>query len=153
MDAINLRMLIELAAAARDAAAARRAQAGAALDGARQQLKQLEGYAAEYERRGQRTLAVGTDIAAQDNLRAFAVKLQQAIAQQRGEIERRALVLEQVAGELAQAQRKLQSLRALQDRAFDAARQRQGRLEQKLLDELSQAMLAGRERPLAASGW
>lgn len=153
MDAINLRMLIELAVSARDAAAARRAQAGAALDAARQQLTLLEGYAAEYERRGQRTLAVGADIAAQDNLRAFAGKLQQAIAQQRSEIERRAQALEQVAGELAQAQRKLQSLRALQDRAVDAARQRQSRHEQKLLDELSQAMLAGRERPLAAIGW
>jgi flagellar FliJ protein len=153
MDAINLRMLIELAAAARDAAAARRAHAGAALDAARQQLTLLEGYAAEYERRGQRTLAVGVDIAAQDNLRAFAGKLQQAIAQQRNEVERRALVLEQAAGELTEAQRKMKSLQALQTRALDTARSLQGRRDQKLTDELSQSMLAGRARPLAVGGW
>lgn len=62
-------------------------------------------------------------------------------------------MLEQVAGELTEAQRKMKSLQALQTRALDTARSLQGRRDQKLTDELSQSMLAGRARPLAVGGW
>lgn len=152
MDATNLCMLIELATATRDAAAARRAQAGAAVEAARRQAMLLQGYAADYERRSQHALAGGTDIAAQVNLRAFAGKLQDAIAQQGNEIERRARLLQQAEQALAEAQRKVKSLQALHERALMVARERQGRREQKLLDELSQSMRSGRACPLAAIG-
>lgn len=153
MDAINLRMLIELATSARDAAAVQRARSGAAVEAARQQLNLLKGYAADYERRSQRTLASGADIAAQTNLHAFTGKLQHAIAQQHAEIERRTLVLAQAERELAAAQRKMKSLQALQERTLAAACAQQNQREQRRLDEVAQVMLAGGGRPLAVSGW
>jgi flagellar FliJ protein len=153
MDATNLRMLIELATTARDAAAARRAQAAAAVDMARQQLATLQGYAADYAQRAQTALAQGGDIAAQNNLRAFSAKLGKAMEQQRNEVARREQVLAVAEHEFNEAQRKVKSLQALQSRSAEQARVVAQRREQKLVDELAQTMLSSQERPLAAGGW
>jgi flagellar FliJ protein len=153
MDATNLRMLIELATTARDAAGARRAQAAAAVDAARQQLATLQGYAADYALRAQTALAQGGDIAAQNNLRAFSAKLGKAMEQQRNEVARREQVLAAAEHEFNDAQRKVKSLQALQARGAEQARVVAQRREQKLVDELAQTMLSSQERPLAAGGW
>jgi flagellar FliJ protein len=153
MDATNLRMLIELATVARDAAGARRAQAAAAADAARQQLITLHGYASDYEQRAQTVLAHGGDIAAQTNLRAFTAKLLKAIEQQRNEVTRREQVLAVADRDFNDAQRKLKSLQALQARGTEQARVVAQRREQIVVDELAQTMLRGHERPLAAGGW
>lgn len=153
MDATNLRMLIEMAAVARDAAGAKRAQAAAAADAARQQLITLHGYASDYEQRAKTVLGDGGDIAAQTNLRAFTAKLFKAIEQQRNEVTRREQVLAAADRDFLEAQRKLKSLQALQTRAAEQARTVAQRREQKLLDELAQTMLRGHERPLATEGW
>ena len=153
MDATSLRMLIELATTARDAAAAKRAQCAAAVEAARQQLKLLQGYAADYDRRAQVTLANGADIAAQNNLQAFAGKLQRALEQQGNETRRREQVLAVAEHEFIESQRKLKSLQALQERGLAQARQAAVRREQKAVDEMAQGMFARSERPLATNGW
>jgi flagellar export protein FliJ len=150
MDTANLAMLIELAVTSRDAAAARRAQAAASLAQAQSQLDVLRGYARDYERRAQTTLTQGVDIAAQNNLRAFTAKLQQAIDAQRLEVERRAAALAAADEALQRMQRRVKSMQALADRRLADARQTLARREQKTQDELAQP---GRERPLAASEW
>lgn len=153
MDATNLRMLIEMATVARDAAGAKRAQAAAAVDAAGQQLITLHAYASDYERRAKTILADGGDIAAQTNLQAFTAKLFKAIEQQRNEVKRREQVLAAADRDFLDAQRKLKSLQALQTRGAEQARAAEQRLEQKLLDEFAQTMLRGHERPLATEGW
>jgi flagellar export protein FliJ len=150
MDDANLAMLIELAATSRDAAAARRAQAAAGLAQAQEQLEVLRGYARDYERRAQTTLTQGTDIAAQNNLRAFTARLQRAIEAQRLEVERRAAALATAEDELRQMYRRVKSLQALAERRRAQTRQKLARREQKALDEIAQA---ARERPLSASEW
>lgn len=150
MQESNLAMLIELAVTSRDAAAARRAQAATALAQAQAQLELLRGYARDYERRAQTTLTQGIDMAAQNNLRAFAAKLQQAIDAQRLEVQRRADALAAADEELRQMHKRVKSLQALAERRLADARQALARNEQKTQDELAQS---GRERPLAASKW
>lgn len=146
----NLAMLIELAVTSRDAAAARRAQAATSLAQAQAQLELLRGYARDYERRAQTTLTQGIDMAAQNNLRAFAAKLQQAIDAQRLEVQRRSDALAAADEELRQAHKRVKSMQALAERRLADARQALARNEQKTQDELAQS---GRERPLAASKW
>jgi len=146
----NLAMLIELAVTSRDAAAARRAQAATSLAQAQAQFELLRGYARDYERRAQTTLTQGIDMAAQNNLRAFAAKLQQAIDAQRLEVQRRSDALAAADEELRQAHKRVKSMQALAERRLADARQALARNEQKTQDELAQS---GRERPLAASKW
>lgn len=150
MQTSELAMLTELAVTSRDAAAARRAQAASSLAQAQAQLETLRGYLRDYERRAQATLTRGMDMAAQNNLRAFTAKLQQAIEAQRLEVERRTAALAAAEAELQQMHRRVKSMQALAERRHAHARQLLARREQKTHDELAQS---GRERPLAASEW
>jgi flagellar FliJ protein len=151
METHNLRMLIELATTARDAAAVRRAQAQTQVAQARAQLETLNGYARDYERRGQQTLSGGCDIAVQSNLRAFAAKLKRAVEQQAAELARREQVLAAAEAELAQMQRRLLSLAALAERKAESQRQVAARREQKTMDEM--ARHAPRLSPLSGGAW
>lgn len=151
MDATNLRMLIELATTERDAAATRRAQAAQQVMQARGQLDTLQGYARDYDRRAQSTLTQGCEIVVQSNLRAFVAKLENAVEQQRLEVQRREQILATTDSDLTQAQRKLRSLEALDTRRRDDARRVAARHEQKAMDEL--ARNAARPLPLAQGGW
>lgn len=150
MDSTNLSMLIELAVTSRDAAAARRAQAAAELAQAQAQLDLLRGYARDYERRAQTTLTQGVDMAAQNNLRAFTARLQQAIEAQRLEVERRTTALAAADDELLRMHKRVKSMQTLAERRLADARQALARREQKAQDELAQS---GHARPLAASEW
>lgn len=150
MQTSDLAMLIELAVTSRDAAAARRAQAAASLAQAQAQLDVLRGYARDYERRAQTTLTQGVDMAAQNNLRAFTAKLQQAIEAQRLEVQRRTAALAAADDELQQMHKRVKSMQALAERRLADARQLRARREQKTQDELAQS---GRARPLARSEW
>jgi flagellar FliJ protein len=152
MELTNLTMLIELARAARDAAATRRTQLQMQREQARAQLDVLRGYMRDYERRAQATLSGGCDMAAQNNLRLFCGKLAQAIDAQQLEVRRREQALAAGDAELLQLQRRLKSLEALQNRQRQAAHRGERRREQKASDELARGALAA-ERPLAATGW
>jgi flagellar FliJ protein len=151
MDVNSLRMLIEMAATSRDAAAARRAQAQTQLAQAQAQLDQLKAYGRDYDRRAQSTLTEGCDIAVQSNLRAFAAKLKRAVDQQIGEVARRQQVLAAAETELVQMQRKLSSLEALAERQRIGERAVHARREQKSMDEI--ARQAPRLSALAGGAW
>lgn len=151
MDPNNLRMLIELAATERDAAAIRRAQAMQQLAHARAQLDTLQGYVRDYDRRAQATLSQGCDIAVQGNLRAFVDKLSRAVGQQQAEVRRREQIVAAADADFTQAQRKLKSLEALQTRRVEGERLAGARREQKTMDELARSAL--RTSPLAPASW
>jgi flagellar FliJ protein len=150
MDFANLKMLIELARAAADAAAARHARCQQACEQARQQLELLRGYARDYDRRAQATLTEGVDVAAQDNLRAFVSKLARAIELQSAELARREQQLAAAAAELAQMNSRVMSLQKLAERRERHDRQKQARREQRALDELGRN---GRDSRFGAEGF
>lgn len=147
MEAHSLALLMELAAGARDAALARRAELQQRATQAAAQLDVLRGYARDYGRRASAQLANGCDPAAQLNSRAFANKLDQALAAQEAEVRTREQQL--VAGdeELHAAQRRLKSLQALAERRATAERDRAQRLDQKQTDEIA------RNARLSANEW
>lgn len=150
MEPASLQMLIELAVVARDAAAARQAQAVQALEQARGQMETLRAYARDYERRAQSTLTQGCDLAAQNNLRAFTGKLQQAMQAQTAEIARREVSLGAATDELNTLLRKVKSMQTLVERRNEATRLTASRREQKTQDEIARNV---QQRPLAAGGW
>lgn len=137
MDSASLGMLIEMAKTARDAAAARCAQARLAVEQARQQLELLRGYAREYDRRSMATLSQGVDLAAQNNLRAFVAKLTTAVTIQQGEVERREQALAAADAELLQMRTRLGSLEKLAARNEQSAQTTARRREQRTLDEMA----------------
>lgn len=149
METQSLAILTELAVTARDAAAARRAQLQQHLQQAQQQLDVLRSYARDYAQRSQASLARGCDPAAQMNWRAFAAKLEQAVASQANEVAARERQLAAADAELNQAQRRLKSLQTLTERKQEAARLVEQRKEQKTTDELA----AAGKGPLSATPW
>ena len=155
MEANSLRMLIELAVTARDAAAARRAQAQMQFAQSQAQLEQLHGYARDYDRRAQSTLSEGCDIAVQSNLRAFAAKLRRAVEQQSAEVQRRQQVVAAADVELQQMQRKLKSLETLEERRRTGLLAVAARRDQRSTDEIARALThnVARLSPLAGGAW
>jgi flagellar FliJ protein len=137
MDSANLGMLIEMAKTARDAAATRSAQARLHVEQARQQLELLKGYARDYDRRSTATQSQGTDMAAQNNLRAFVAKLTRAVEIQEIEVKHRESALATADGELAQMRMRLSSLEKLAERQQQTAQTKERRHEQRALDEIS----------------
>jgi len=137
MDSASLGMLIELAKTARDAAAARHAQARVQVEQARQQLELLRGYARDYDRRSMATLSQGVDPAAQNNLRAFVGKLTRAVEIQQVEVTRREAVLVEADLELVQMRTRLGSLEKLAARHQQTALSKERRQEQRTLDEMA----------------
>jgi flagellar export protein FliJ len=149
METQSLAMLIELATTARDGAAVRRAQLQLRVQQAREQLDLLRNYARDYVQRSQAQMIAGCDPAAQMNWRAFALKLDQAIAAQAGEVQAREQQLAAGEDELQQALRRLKSLQTLAERRQAAAQQIAQRLDQKQTDEIAQTA----RNPLSAAEW
>lgn len=138
MDSANLNMLIEMAKTARDAAAARCAQARVEVEQARQQLELLRGYAREYDRRSIATLSQGgIDLAAQNNLRSFVAKLTRAVEIQQNEVAQREAVLASADGELTQMRMRLGSLEKLAARQELSVQNKARRREQLATDEMA----------------
>jgi len=142
-------MLIELATTSRDAAAARRAELQQRADDARAQLDVLRNYAHDYVQRSQAQLAAGCDPAAQLNWRAFALKLDQAIAAQQTELHTREQQLVLGEEELQQALRRLKSLETLAERRQLQAQQIAQRIDQKQTDEIART----RRDPMSTTEW
>ncbi len=137
METHNLQLLISLAVTARDSAAAQRAQAQRQLDAARTQLDVLHGYARDYARRARDQLAGGCDAMAQTNARAFGGRLEEAIAAQLQETQRREKQLASNDAQWRELSSRVQWLELLAARRDEAARETARRLEQKLTDELA----------------
>lgn len=137
MEATNLRMLIEMAVAARDGAGAQLAQARAQVSQAQAQLNALHHYAREYTERARKQALGGMDAATRANWGAFDGKLEAAIAQQAHEIERRQTRLQAAQTEFVEMQKRLKSLETLAARQQEATRQKGMRREQKQTDEIA----------------
>lgn len=137
MDTRSLNVLISLATAARDAAAAQRLQAQQQLDAARAQLEALHGYARDYARRACDQLANGCDPMAQTNARAFGGRLDEAIAAQLQETRRRDKQYETADAQWRDLASRVQRLELLAERRALAARETARRHDQKLTDELA----------------
>jgi flagellar export protein FliJ len=149
METQSLAMLIELATTAHDGAALRRAQLQLRVQQAHEQLELLRNYARDYVQRSQAQMTAGCDPAAQMNWRAFALKLDQAIAAQAGEVHAREQQLAAGEDELRQALRKLKSLRTLAERRQMAAQQVAQRLDQKQTDEIARTA----RKPMSTTEW
>lgn len=139
MQTHNLVVLISLAATARDAAATQRAQAQQQLDAARAQLDALHGYARDYARRARNQLASGCDSMAQNNARAFGGRLDEAIAAQQQEIQRREKHFASTDARWRELASRVQRLELLAARREQAAQEIARRQEQKMTDELARA--------------
>jgi flagellar export protein FliJ len=137
METRNLNVLISLATTARDAAVVQRAQAQQQLDAARAQLEALHGYAREYGRRARDQLTNGCDRMAQTNARAFNGRLEEAIAAQLQETQRREKQFGHADAQWRELASRVQRLELLAARREQAARERARRHEQKLTDELA----------------
>lgn len=158
MDPTNLQMLIELAAASRDGAAAYLAQTQQNLAQAHSQRAALQGYAHEYANRARRHSQQGIDPAAQANWRAFDGKLDDALVQQTREVERREAQVHVAEREFMDMQRRLKSLEALAARRHESIRQTTARREQKHTDEIAARIAAHAlarltEHPAPALRW
>jgi flagellar FliJ protein len=149
MESHSLAMLIELATTSCDVAAARHAELQQRLLDAQAQLEVLRNYAHDYVQRSQAQMAAGCDPAAQLNWRAFAVKLDQAIATQQIEVRSREQFLAAGELELQQANRKLKSLQMLAERKLAQAQQRAQRIDQKQTDEIARTT----RDPLSTTEW
>lgn len=137
MEPTNLRMLIELAIASRDSAAAQLAHTRQQVTQAQTQLSALHNYAREYSTRAQQQAQKGVDPATQSNWYAFENKLKQAIAEQGREIERRQALVLTAQNEFNEMQRRLKSLETLAARQLEVVRQKTARREQKQTDEMA----------------
>ncbi len=137
MEPHNLSMLISLATAARDAAAAQRTQAQRQLEAARAQLDVLHGYSRDYAHRAREQLAGGCDPMAQINARAFGGRLDEAIAAQLQETQRREKQLGSAEAQWRELSSRVQRLELLAARREESARQTAERRDQKLTDELA----------------
>lgn len=151
MEAHTLAMLISLATAARDSAAAQRARVQQQVDAARAKLDALHEYARDYTRRAQRQRSNGFDVMAQENAFAFGGRLDAAIAAQLQEVQRREKQLERAHAQWCEQAQRLQRLELLAARRADAARLHEERREQKHNDEM--ARLAAHRRVASGHDW
>ena len=140
MDAPNLSILLQLAAAARDAALARRGQLQQRLTDAQAQLALLRQYAADYAQRAQSGCGGDGDPTARANWHRFSLKLEEAIAAQAAEAASRAQQLAAAEVEVQAALRKLKSLQALAERRQLAEQAAALRLDQKQTDEIARTL-------------
>jgi flagellar export protein FliJ len=144
METRNLNVLISVATTARDAAAVQRAQAQQQLDAARAQLETLHGYALDYARRARAQLTQGCDRMAQTNARAFSGRLDEAIAAQLQEMQRRETQLEAADAQWRDLASRVHRLELLAARREQAARESARRRDQKLTDELARTAVQRR---------
>ena len=144
METRNLNVLISVATTARDAAAVQRAQAQQQLDAARTQLETLNGYALDYARRARDQLTQGCDRMAQTNARAFSGRLDEAIAAQLQETQRREKQFEAADAQWRDLASRVHRLELLVSRREQAERESARRHEQKLTDELARTAVQRR---------
>lgn len=132
MNPDRIRPLQDLAATARDAAAARLARANDALQAAEQKLCELQTYAAEY---GAAIAAGRPGARLLQNRRVFHSRLLDAIAAQRREVERQRGLLESVRLDCVSARQRTRSLDRLEEIQRQQARQAATRAAQKEQDD------------------
>jgi flagellar FliJ protein len=138
----SIAMLAELAQERRDAAGQRLAQALTLLKDSEARLALLERYRGEYGERYARSAEGGIAPGELRNFRGFLERLDQALAQQRAEVEALSRGALECRAHLLQEHTRGKSFDVLAGRAEDAARAGEARRLQKLLDEFSGRLAA-----------
>jgi len=136
-DPRQLAMLRGLSEDKRDAAGQRLARAVAMHRASAARLEMLERYRGEYRVRLCNGSARGVAPGELRNFREFLERLEQAIGQQRGEVETLARGVEECRSRWLAESKREKSFGVLAQRALSAAREREARLAQKQMDEYS----------------
>jgi len=139
-----LALLAELAQERRDAAGRRLGRSLAALKDSESRLALLERYRNEYRQRYARAGTGGVGASELRNFREFLERLDQAVAQQRAEVDALMRGSSELRGRWLQERTRGKSLDMLTERADSADRATEERRLQRLLDEFS-----GRSAPPA----
>src|SRR5262245_44858258 len=130
-----LELLAELAQERRDAAGRRLGQSLSLLKDSESRLTLLERYRAEYQQRYARAGSSGVGANELRNFRGFLERLDQAVAQQRAEVEALSRGAHESRGRWLKERTRGKSLDVLTERAENAERAAEARRLQKLLDE------------------
>ena len=137
MNPATLRVLIDRALAASDAAQALLGKLRRSEDQARNHLQTLRQYRQEYEERGRNRAGESRDPVADHNYAAFLVRLQQAIDTQEQEVQARADACAAGMQEVTRCLQRQKSLEALDRRRLGAEQLVQARRDQKNTDEFA----------------
>lgn len=142
----QLNLLAGLAQDRRDAAARRLGRAQSLLKESQSRHALLEGYCADYRARLAQNASAGVSADEMRNFREFIRKLEEAIRQQRAEVEMLERGVADCRNAWMRARREGRSFDVLSERFETALREREARRLQKLVDEF-----AGRVAALRAS--
>jgi flagellar FliJ protein len=146
-DPRQLSVLANLAEERRDAAGRRLGRSLALLEESRRRQALLAKYREDYRARLARAAAEGVSGDELRNYSGFLERLEQAIAQQRAEVEALERGVAEQRARWLDERRKERSIDVLAERAEDAARAAEARRLQKLLDEFSARIAATRAAP------
>jgi flagellar FliJ protein len=135
--AAQLKFLLNRAQEESDSAVRHFAQAKKASASSAAKLALLSGYREDYRTQLGATVAQGMDSDRLRNFQRFIANVTQAIVQQQKEVERCKAATQRAESTWLEAQRQLQSFRALAERDVSRARLAEGRKQQKQSDEFS----------------
>lgn len=138
MNPATLRLLIERARAASDAAQSLHGKLRRAEEQARAHLEMLRQYMREYEERGRSRAGDDRDPSADRNQAAFIARLQVAVDTQAAEVQARATATAAGAREVAVCLQRQKSLETLDQRRVAQEQRTAARREQKATDEFAQ---------------
>jgi flagellar protein FliJ len=148
----TLQTLLEHEQAARDAALAAWQKLCLAEERARQQARQLDTYRDEYRVRWQARLKTAAPIEILRCVQGFTQRLDDAIGQQRHQLERQHDQAEAARERLMKCERRVTSVQRLIERCQRAALNAEARREQKMFDELAQRAGSHRATALVPGG-
>lgn len=141
----SLQPLLHLAQQKSDAAAKKLGQLNQQQQVAQAKLDALLQYRRDYQLKFQEEAKTGMAPADMKNFQDFIARLDQAIAQQQGAIEKAKAGVQNGRNELMDATRKLKSFDTLAQRHVDAEKKKEAKNEQRTQDEMSGRLTAYRK--------
>jgi flagellar FliJ protein len=136
----TLNKVVEIAEKRRDEALGALGRMQRELQGAQDQMDQLQTYAREAEQRWAVRAAIGIDTALLMHHRQFMAKIDHALDFQRGVLRERMDIIERCQGEVHVCERDVASLRKFTERKQLAVQHRVQRQDQKNTDEMALAI-------------
>lgn len=140
----SLQPLVNLAQQRSDAAAKKLGQLNQQQQAAEAKLEALLQYRKDYQIKFQEEARKGMSPVDMRNFEDFIARLDQAIKQQQGAIEKAANSVQTGRNELLDATRKMKSFNTLAQRHIDTEKKREAKNEQRTQDELSGRLAARR---------
>lgn len=133
----SMQALLHLAQQKSDAAAKKLGQLNQQQQVAQNKLEALLQYRRDYQLKFQEAAKNGMTPADMKNFQDFIARLDQAIAQQQGAIEKAKAGVQAGRNELMEASRKMKSFDTLAKRHHDSEKKREAKSEQRMQDEVS----------------